>query len=131
MLVVCSGDTLFSAGCGRFFEGTPEQMYKALIEILGSLPEETCVFCGHEYTLANLKFAEHVEPDNEDIKNKITWTKMKRAKGEPTVPSTIGEEKKINPFMRVHEASVQNHAGQNDAIATMAFIRREKDSFKG
>ncbi|XP_063229889.1 hydroxyacylglutathione hydrolase, mitochondrial isoform X2 [Bacillus rossius redtenbacheri] len=128
---VFTGDTLFIAGCGRFFEGTPEQMYKALIEILGSLPEETRVFCGHEYTLANLKFAEHVEPDNEAVKNKMTWAKMKRAKGEPTVPSTIRDEKKFNPFMRVTEASVQNHAGQSDDIATMGCIRREKDCFKG
>nr|CAD7409598.1 unnamed protein product [Timema poppensis] len=128
---VFTGDTLFIAGCGRFFEGTPDQMYKALVETLSELPDETRVFCGHEYTVQNLKFAQHVEPNNQDIKDKMSWAQMKRAKTEPTVPSTIGQEKKINPFVRVLEPQVQNHAGQSDPIATMGFIRREKDNFKG
>lgn len=79
------GDTLFLGGCGRFFEGTAEQMHKALIDILGNLPEETKVFCGHEYTLQNLKFAAYVEPKNEHIKNKIEWSKQRRQEGKPTV----------------------------------------------
>nr|CAD7571698.1 unnamed protein product [Timema californicum] len=128
---VFTGDTLFIAGCGRFFEGTPDQMYKALVETLSELPDETRVFCGHEYTVQNLKFAQHVEPNNQDIKDKMSWAQMKRSKTEPTVPSTIGQEKKINPFVRVLEPQVQNHAGQSDPIATMGFIRREKDNFKG
>lgn len=80
-----AGDTLFLGGCGRFFEGTAEQMHKALIEILGNLPDHTKVFCGHEYSLANLKFGAHVEPDNEEIKKKIEWSKTQRDEKKPTV----------------------------------------------
>ncbi|XP_046402364.1 hydroxyacylglutathione hydrolase, mitochondrial isoform X2 [Ischnura elegans] len=128
--VVFTGDTLFIAGCGRFFEGTPNQMYTALVEILGNLPDNTQVYCGHEYTIQNLKYAQHVEPANENIQDKMSWAHSKRSKEEPTVPSTIGEEKLINPFMRVLDPAVQQHAGQNEPIATMGFIRTEKDSFK-
>ncbi|GJQ71928.1 hypothetical protein Trydic_g3037 [Trypoxylus dichotomus] len=128
---VFTGDTLFVAGCGRFFEGTAEQMHSALIEKLGNLPEPTRVFCGHEYTLQNLKFAKHVEPDNLDVQEKIKWAEEQRAKDEPTVPSTISEERRTNPFMRVSISSVQRHASCGDAIATMHSIRKEKDSFKG
>jgi len=128
---VFTGDTLFLAGCGRFFEGTAEQMYSALIEKLSALPDETLVYCGHEYSLQNLAFAKHVEPDNGEISKKIEWSQLRRSKNLPTVPSTIAEEKKINPFMRVNEPSVQSHAGGlSDGIATMACIRKEKDSFK-
>lgn len=127
---VFTGDTLFIAGCGRFFEGSPDEMHKALVETLGKLPDQTRVFCGHEYTVGNLKFAQHVEPNNIDVKEKMSWAQNKRTKMEPTVPSTIGEEKRINPFMRVHESTVQHHAGQSEAVATMGFIRREKDNFK-
>lgn len=128
--VVFTGDTLFIAGCGRFFEGTPHQMYRALVEVLGNLPDTTQVYCGHEYTIQNLKYAQHVEPANQNIKDKMSWAQSKRGKEEPTVPSTIGEEKMINPFMRVHDSAVQQHAGQNEPIATMGFIRTEKDTFK-
>lgn len=127
---VFTGDTLFVAGCGRFFEGSPQQMYTALVEILGSLPGNTKVYCGHEYTVANLKFAKVVEPNNRAIIDKLASAETLRAKNEPTVPSTIGDEKTFNPFMRVGEETVQNHAGQSDPIATMGFIRTEKDNFK-
>ncbi|MEE6497907.1 hypothetical protein FKM82_002925 [Ascaphus truei] len=127
---VFTGDTLFVAGCGKFFEGTAEEMYKALIEILGRLPPETRVYCGHEYTVNNLKFACHVEPNNDSIKQKLSWAKDKYNSGEPTVPSTIAEEFTFNPFLRVREKSVQQHAGKGDPISTMAAIRKEKDSFK-
>lgn len=79
------GDTLFIAGCGRFFEGTAEQMYSSLIDKLGNLPDNTQVYCGHEYTQQNLKFAQFVEQDNPDILSRIEWAKGKRAKLEPTV----------------------------------------------
>lgn len=125
-----TGDTLFIAGCGKFFEGTADQMHAALIEKLSSLPDETRVYCGHEYTVNNLKYALHVEPLNESILSKIKWAGTKREKNEPTVPSTIRDEKSYNPFMRVNESSVQNHASSSDPIGTMAFLRREKDSFK-
>ncbi|XP_051161559.1 hydroxyacylglutathione hydrolase, mitochondrial isoform X1 [Leptopilina boulardi] len=127
---VFTGDTLFAGGCGRFFEGTAEQMYEALIEILGNLPEETKVYCGHEYTAANLMFGQHVEPDNEAIKEKIEKVSNLRKNQIPSVPSSIAEEKLTNPFMRVQETSVMQHAKTNDPIETMSVIRKEKDNFK-
>ncbi|ELW67799.1 Hydroxyacylglutathione hydrolase, mitochondrial [Tupaia chinensis] len=143
---VGAGDTLFVAGCGKFYEGTADEMYKALLEVLGRLPPDTKVYCGHEYTINNLKFARHVEPSNPAVQEKLTWAKgtggqawmLKRRLllqekygiGEPTVPSTIAEEFTYNPFMRVREKTVQQHAGESDPVATMRAIRREKDQFK-
>ena len=129
--MVFTGDTLFLGGCGRFFEGTAEQMYSALIEKLSKLPDDTQVFCGHEYSLGNLKYGNHVEPENKDILDKIEWSKTKREANEPTVPSTIAEEKLINPFMRVNCESVQKFASAvGNPIETMTYIRKIKDSFK-
>jgi len=129
---VFTGDTLFLGGCGRFFEGTAPQMYEALVKILGELPGDTKVYCGHEYSLQNLPFGQHVEPENQHIKDKITWSQAQRnaVPPLPTVPSTIAEEWLINPFMRVGEATVQAHAGETDPIETMRVIRAEKDNFK-
>lgn len=127
---VFTGDTLFIAGCGKFFEGTADQMYKALVERLSKLPDDTRVYCGHEYTVNNLLYASTVEPDNESIKSKLSWARDKRAKKEPTVPSTIAEERSFNPFMRVGEASVHKHAKLDDPVSTMAFLRKEKDHFR-
>lgn len=133
---VFTGDTLFVAGCGKFFEGTPEQMYMALIKILGELPGDCRVYCGHEYTVNNLKFAQHVEPENDVIKEKLLWAKNKRGQQEPTIPSSIGEEKQYNPFMRVLNETVQKHCETSienteaAGIATMKFLRNEKDHFK-
>src|ERR1044071_4872562 len=84
----CAGDTLFIGGCGRFFEGTAEQMHNSLNNILAKLPENTKVYCGHEYTESNLKFAKSVEPDNEFLQQKFQWAKGNKQ----TVPSTIGDE---------------------------------------
>lgn len=83
------GDTLFVAGCGRLFEGTAEQMHTALVDILGNLPDNTQVYCGHEYTVQNLKFAKHVEPDNPDVLNRIQWAQEKRGNAQPTVGPII------------------------------------------
>jgi hydroxyacylglutathione hydrolase len=128
--VVFTGDTLFVAGCGRFFEGTPEQMYRALVEILSALPPETRVYCGHEYTVNNLKFAATVEPSNQAISDKLAWAQAQRSADKPTIPSTIAEELTFNPFMRVREPTVQQHANAvGNAIATMAAIRAKKDVF--
>ncbi|XP_028669666.1 hydroxyacylglutathione hydrolase, mitochondrial isoform X2 [Erpetoichthys calabaricus] len=127
---VFTGDTLFVAGCGKFFEGTADEMCKALLDVLGRLPPETRVFCGHEYTINNLKFARHVEPNNEAIRKKLAWAKATYDRGEPTIPSTIADEFTFNPFMRVRERSVQEHAGKTDPISTMASIRKEKDGFR-
>jgi len=130
---VFTGDTLFIGGCGRFFEGSADQMNTSLNTILGALPGETNVYCGHEYTTANLKFGLHVEPDNQDIINALADAQKQRSKSppEPTVPSTIEREKLINPFMRVSLPTVRIHAGGTDCdIQTMQFIRAEKDNFK-
>jgi len=129
--VVFTGDTLFIGGCGRFFEGTAEQMHHALIKVLGSLDDRTAVYVGHEYTVANLRYAQHAEPDNPEIGRKMQWAEEKRARGEPTVPSTIGDEKKFNPFMRVEiSETLKSRAQSRDAIAVMGFLRHEKDGFK-
>jgi hydroxyacylglutathione hydrolase len=112
---VFCGDTLFAAGCGRLFEGTPEMMYTALCEKLAALPDATRVYCGHEYTASNLRFAAHVEPDNAAVKEKLARVEQIRANAaadwhdathaEMTVPSTIGEERATNPFMRSRDAT--------------------------
>ncbi|CAG8518314.1 6198_t:CDS:2 [Racocetra fulgida] len=119
-------DTLFIGGCGRFFEGTADQMYNSLINVLGKLPEDTKVYCGHEYTKSNLKFAESIEPDNQVIKDKIQWA----SKNQQTIPSTIGDELKFNPFMRVNVDSVKKATGKNDPIEVMGALREMKNNFK-
>jgi hydroxyacylglutathione hydrolase len=112
---VFCGDTLFAAGCGRLFEGTPEMMYSALCEKLAALPDRTRVFCGHEYTEANLAFATHIEPENREVREKRARVQALRAAAAPdwhdatpvemTIPSTIGEERETNPFMRARDAA--------------------------
>ena len=105
-------------------------MYQALVETLAKLPTNTRVYCGHEYTVTNLKFAATVEPSNQAISDKLSWSLSRRKEGKPTVPSTIGEEMTFNPFMRVAERSVQEHAkAVGDAVATMKAIRAKKDVF--
>ena len=90
------------------------------------------VYCGHEYTISNLKYGKHVEPDNMDIVNKIQWCEQQRSNDLPTVPGTIGEEKKCNPFMRVQHVNVQTFAGTlNDNVQTMKSLRDKKNSFRG
>ncbi len=109
---VFTGDTLFVAGCGRLFEGTPEMMFASLAKV-AALPAETRVYCGHEYTKANLAFAAHTEPDNEDVKRAAASVQV------PSVPSTIAAEKRINPFVRARN------------VAEFAARRSAKDSFRG
>jgi len=101
------GDTLFSAGCGRVFEGTHEQMYDS-VSRLAALPEHTKVYCAHEYTQANLSFALQVEPKNEALLAYTREASKKRQQGIPTIPTSIGQEKAINPFLRCEEAAVIN-----------------------
>jgi len=101
-----TGDTLFSGGCGKFFEGSATEMYKNLLETIGSMPDSTLILPGHEYTTSNLEFALWIEPDNEPLKERAQWAAERRAGLWPTVPSTLGLEKQINPFMRVHEAAL-------------------------
>lgn len=128
--VVFTGDTLFVAGCGSFFEGEAKDMYHSLVNILSHLPPETKVFCGHEYTVDNLEYALCVEPDNKDLHEKKAWAKNQRKGDLPTVPSTIGEELKINPFMRVREEAVMRHARAKDPIQAMENLRNEKNTFR-
>merc|ERR1712192_355477 len=129
---VFTGDPLFLGGCGRFFEGTAAEMQNALGSVLGSLPGKTLVYGGHEYALQKLAFGAHVEPGNKAIQDKIAWCKQQRSltPALPTVLSTIQEEKTINPYMRVGEASVQAHTGTSDPVETMAALRGEQNHFK-
>ena len=127
-----SGDVLFVASCGRFFEGTAAQAHQALNVRIGSLPDDTLLFCGHEYTLSNLHFASFLEPHNKDVKEKLEWAKKRREEEEPTIPSTLGEEKKYNPFLRTHlphlKASL-NLPPQAHPITVMASLRKAKNEF--
>lgn len=128
-----TGDTLFAAGCGRLFEGTAAQMYESLNVRLATLPEDTRVYCGHEYTVSNLKFAHSLEPNNEAIARKLAWAQALRDKGEPTLPSTIGDEKLTNPFLRVDEkdviAALRAEPADRSPHAVLAVVRKMKDAF--
>ena len=129
------GDTLFGAGCGRLFEGTPAQMAASLAK-LAELPDDTQVYCAHEYTLANLRFAAAAEPGNPAIAARGAADGARRARGEPTIPSTIGLEKATNPFLRYTEPALQANllalgkipAGAN-ALDCFAALRRWKNTF--
>jgi hydroxyacylglutathione hydrolase len=132
-LLFC-GDTLFAAGCGRLFEGTPEQMYTSLTR-LAALPEETRVYCTHEYTLSNLRFAAVVEPGNADTAARLEKVTREREAGIMTLPSSIGLEKMTNPFLRTGETSVKEKVDErtgtdNRAPSTVfAALRAWKDKF--
>jgi hydroxyacylglutathione hydrolase len=125
-----TGDTLFVAGCGRLFEGTPEMMHRSLSEKLGRLPPGTRVFCGHEYTASNLRFAVHADPDNRAAAAKLEAAKAARERGEPTVPSTIGEELETNPFLRCHTPGIRARFPGADDVAVFAAVRKAKDGFR-
>lgn len=131
---VLTGDTLFSVGCGRLFEGNPRQMRDSLAR-LRALPDETRIYCGHEYTLKNIEFALAVEPDNADLLRRREEARAQRDHGEPTLPSTIGTEKKTNPFLRWDAPSVKSaaerHVGRElaDEVEVFSAIRRLKDEF--
>lgn len=129
-----SGDTLFAGGCGRLFEGTPEQMYASL-QRLAQLPDATRVYCAHEYTQANLRFARAVEPANDDIRVRLEVVDGLRAAGRMTLPSSVALEKLTNPFLRCSESAVieaaSSQAGKSVPAgeATFAQIRAWKDRF--
>ncbi|MFQ5483152.1 MAG: hydroxyacylglutathione hydrolase [Nitrospinaceae bacterium] len=111
---VFTGETLFAAGCGRLFEGTPEMMVHSLRKVLGSLPEATRVYFGHEYTEANLRFAASVEPDNADVTSRLAEVQDLRSQGKYTTPSTLAAEWRTNPFLRVDSAGIQATVKKND-----------------
>lgn len=133
--VLFCGDTLFSGGCGRLFEGTPAQMLASL-DKLAALPESTRVCPAHEYTLSNLAFASHIEPDNQELQRYQSQCRALRANRRPTLPSCIGQERQINPFLRVREPSVTRSAcrhAQREALSTeqvFAVLREWKNEFR-
>ena len=114
--IIFTGDTLFAMGCGRLFEGTAEQMF-ANMQRFAALPDDVNVYCGHEYTLANARFAHHVDPDSAAVSKRLIKVAEMRARGEVTLPTTIGEERATNPFMRAADP------------ADLARLRTMKDSF--
>ncbi len=125
------GDTLFSLGCGRLFEGTPTQMWSSLSKLRERLTDDTLIYCAHEYTLANAKFALSVEPDNPALVARASEVEALRARGERTVPSTMRNEKAANPFLRPDSPALQarlNLPG-DDLVAVFAETRRRKDNF--
>ena len=132
--IVFCGDTLFSAGCGKLFEGTAAQMFNSLGK-LGALPDATRVCCGHEYTMSNLKFAEAVEPGNHDVARHVDACRALRAEGKPTLPSVIERERRINPFMRcaepaVIEAALAHGADSQNGASVLAALRTWKNEFR-
>ena len=131
---VFCGDTLFSAGCGRLFEGSPNQMFDSLSR-LRALPDDTRIYCAHEYTLSNLAFADAVEPDNPAIDDYTEYAHRLRRQKTPTLPSFMALEKRVNPFLRWDVATVRDAAARfagkplNDDIDVLAALRRWKDAF--
>ncbi len=129
------GDTLFAAGCGRLFEGTPAQMHNSLSR-LAALPDATAVYCTHEYTLSNLHFALAVEPGNPTVVSRLAKVSAWRAAGQISLPSTIALEKACNPFLRCQETSVKQMIDEREGtvhyspIEVFAALRRWKDVFK-
>jgi len=132
--ILFSGDTLFSLGCGRLFEGSPEQMLDSLTR-LAALPDDTRLCCGHEYTLANATFAKVVEPDNPALQRRAEQARALRGDGRPTLPTTLGEEKAANPFLRTEASGVLRTLRERlgrapaDRVEAFAELRRWKDGF--
>ncbi len=124
------GDTLFALGCGRLFEGTPQQMWSSLSKFR-KLPEDTHVYCAHEYTQANARFALSVEPENQALQDRSRAIDAARAQDRPTVPSTLGEELATNPFLRADQPGLAANVGLagSEPVAVFAEVRRRKDNF--
>ena len=124
------GDTLFALGCGRLFEGTPQQMWSSLSKFR-KLPEDTRVYCAHEYTQANARFAVSVEPENQALQARSRAIDAARAQDRPTVPSTLGEELATNPFLRADQPGLAANVGLagSEPVAVFAEVRRRKDNF--
>ena len=128
--ILFSGDALFALGCGRLFEGSADQMWTSLQKVM-ALPDDTVVYCAHEYTQANAKFALSVEPQNEELVARAKQIDTLRDRGEPTVPSDIGLEKRTNPFLRPMSEDLQATVGLVGAplVEVFAETRRRKDVF--
>ncbi len=125
---VFCGDTLFAGGCGRLFEGTPEQMICSLTQ-LRDLPDQTQVWCAHEYTLKNLDFARTVDPQNQDLERRWHQVQQDREQGIPTIPTQIGLEKRTNPFLGWDRPELQQAMSTSDPVQTFARLRGRKDLF--
>jgi hydroxyacylglutathione hydrolase len=127
---VFTGDTLFAMGCGRLFEGTPDMMWSSLSKLM-RLPDDTLVYCGHEYTLNNARFALTLEPGNADLASRMTEVQALRANNRPTIPSTIGLEKRTNPFLRPDSPEIRRTLSMAAAtdVEVFAEMRRRKDAF--
>ena len=125
------GDTIFALGCGKMFEGTPQQFWTSLSR-LRTLPDDMRVYCAHEYTQSNARFAVTVETDNRELMTRRASIDAARSRGEPTVPSLLGEEKATNPFLRVDVPSVQRAVGMEgvDPALVFAEVRHRKDIFR-
>ncbi|MBJ7414215.1 MAG: hydroxyacylglutathione hydrolase [Niveispirillum sp.] len=130
--VLFSGDTLFSLGCGRLFEGTAAQMWDSLLK-LRALPPDTRVYCGHEYTASNVRFALSIDPDNLALKARAEEVAALRAKGLPTIPARLSDELAANPFLRADDPVLAAHFGLTGApyASIFAAIRKAKDDFRG
>ncbi len=128
--VAFTGDTLFALGCGRLFECGPDVMYHSLSKLV-TLPPETTIYCGHEYTLSNARFAVTVDPDNQALAARLGQIEALRADGKATLPTTLGEELATNPFLRWGDASIRRTLGMENASDAEVFaeIRKRKDSF--
>ncbi len=124
------GDTLFSLGCGRLFEGSPEQMWTSLSKLM-ALPDETRIYCAHEYTKDNARFANTIEPENTDLQDRIAQIDNLRGKGAPTIPVPLGVEKATNPFLRAQSPAIRTRLKMENASdsAVFARIRQMKDDF--
>jgi len=127
--IVFVGDTLFALGCGRLFEGTAQQMWTSLGKLL-AMPDDTTVYCAHEYTQANAAFALSVDPENRDLQIYADEIATKRSTGRPTVPTSIGKERRANPFLRADDPWLQDFVGHaGDVVATFAEVRERKNRF--
>lgn len=124
------GDTLFALGCGRLFEGDAPTMWRSL-QKLAALPDDTAIYCGHEYTLSNARFALTIDPDNAALQERARAIERRRAEGRPTIPSTLAEEKATNPFLRAADPAIRHRLGleQADDATVFGEIRRRKDAF--
>jgi hydroxyacylglutathione hydrolase len=126
--VLFCGDTLFNAGCGRLFEGSARQMWHSLSRIL-ALPDQTLIYASHEYTLANLDFARWADPENQQLVDYQLWCQQQRELQQPTLPTPLGVQRQINPFLRADQAALQRHWQQHNALDLFAALRSAKDRF--
>ena len=124
-----TGDTIFVAGCGKFFEGTAADMHKC-IETIKSLPLKTLFYCGHEYTLKNLEFALSIDGQNREIADKLAWAREQRKQNQPTVPTSLESEIQTNPFFQANNEHYKSVTGESNPVSVIKILRKMKDEFK-